>query len=1674
MSTSADTAPVDIYWNDVVFLSRLDATNSKGLPVYKDYSKYQYNIRYREGTLNEATDFIRLISNGDVEYPAISNTSDNTVDSFLYLPNKNARNVRIGEINSEISGTVTPGYFDVLLQGNPDFALDSDNFTIELSFYADDINLPWKYQTLLSVGYCIFAPFATPAIITPAVVGTYLSLYTDNQQGYGYGIFIEGDKLYFYAKGSKYLIQNPAIIPDTWYHIAVQRTGNTLQTYVNGVLVNTFSFTKNLSLEESTEDDTLFRRLQIGYSPIYSSFNSAYSNRVNGVESCFSGGLSNIRITKQARYYSSFYTLTLPFGILPSQNKLDALYTSTLLNIPCSYDYFDYSSRSAQITNRDLLKTIPTLASASLHLDGQKIYRTKNIASNLSATTWCVEFFVVPYVNGSPLDMITSGQRANIGQFNHITEKTWTDLLFAEFFLQDLLPGRIEEIIPLFQITTATGKKIMNIDFNVQHIYTGDFNPNNRGTYFSCQLSSDGNSWLELPSEIDEPLVAVPLTLLPNEQIKFGAKFTSGIGIESSNALARSAYSDLRYHVAIQKINNNIYFFINGVLNKTISFTNTLYTEGNIEFVLGGDYTPLIGRKYTFGQVFTDNGYRNYNITLGLSGIRVTNAARYSISTANDILYENSRQPLALSLTALPPSRARVIDIVRNSTVKLVSAASVSWTVYVNQDVSNLTVNDFTLTQLEGLSGATITSLQKVNAFAYTLTANTGSGNGRLIPNFNDRRTVTLADTSTLISYFLGELSIEGEEYLVNKSNPTPTITSGSNPYINTTFLALLQFDAPIATFKPELIGLVNCKLDKYQLLDEELQIYELTLIPLNDGVVSVQALQGTGVTDSSLPSNASNILTRVYKEFFPIAQFPFTTATRFNDLSPSALVLDEWVDNNTIYSSQEYPLGANSSLSVDSLNEQSGFTLTDYNAVSGTLNPNTNIDWTIEFFLRVNSTVTGTTKKAHILSIVNGSGLAITASDGKLIVSRTPNQVSSLFTGINWKDRALTTFPDWSNTAITIQDKFPHFAITKKGDTFRFYVNGIRVGIISSTTVFDITRGTFNIGYYPNNVGDIPYLLSNLRITYGKALYTAYQINVPYPPYSVVDNITDFAEVLNYISIYSNNNSASEATTGDLIFLKFNSIANLTINPTVEINGEAVSVVKGVNNAYSASYIVQSTDADGLVPFSITVPSQLGISEVTFNNTTNNSFVTIDNNPLECFITSDAPNDSSHIFDIDIAFSEDSLPLLLSYLTTTNCTVSNLYKYPTDNRYKVTVTGTSTGNASVKILANTLLDTASNYNIESNTFTRSIVVPTYVPDPHWSNVTLLLQPTTSTITDISTISTITNTNVEVSADTSPGGLAKSMKFGNASSLGITGVTLPANLAYTLEFFIYVNSKTSLRLASPILNPANNLDVDKFDISWSAVPTATSYLLDISSNSQFTQYVPGFKHKNTGLATSLTVSSTVSSDFPRIKEVRYLSDRGFILDWEYNRADNIAYSLEISKDINFTQPLSGYNPKVLTSNFEIVGELKNLQILTTNQISNQSSVVVDNEVSGTGSVVTGILKDASSFPQIDYFLEESSIRVYKDDGYSAPAIIEDVELFKWSHVALVNSNRFTYLYIDGELVDKTKNLEFSDELIMGHNIGFFKGYITGVRITKGIRRYTEDTYIIPTLPYPTN
>ena len=79
---------------------------------------------------------------------------------------------------------------------------------------------------------------------------------------------------------------------------------------------------------------------------------------------------------------------------------------------------------------------------------------------------------------------------------------------------------------------------------------------------------------------------------------------------------------------------------------------------------------------------------------------------------------------------------------------------------------------------------------------------------------------------------------------------------------------------------------------------------------------------------------------------------------------------------------------------------------------------------------------------------------------------------------------------------------------------------------------------------------------------------------------------------------------------------------------------------------------------------------------------------------------------------------------------------------------------------------------------------------------------------------------------------------------------------------------------------------------------------------------------------------------------------------------------------------------------------------------------------------------------------------------------------------RWYHIALVRDGSEFTGYVDGIgtfLVTSSASLvNNSDSLVVGsdtNNTSGFNGYISNLRITKGVARYTEN-FDVPTAPFP--
>ena len=1244
--------------------------------------------------------------------------------------------------------------------------------------------------------------------------------------------------------------------------------------------------------------------------------------------------------------------------------------------------------------------------------------------------------------------------------------------------LQDWLGNNISttegvEKVKLLRLT-SNGKIVASIDFNFYCDSYG-YGAKRFAPYISLSLSEDGINWKTFSSENSNFVNgdgnnywwSLPNTPLPNSDIIFyhNGSITSNIGV-STTAVA-SPFSEPNTHLCISRENNYLYFYINGVLVKTISYSGTLYQETNkLELSFGSLYTPWVSSVGSARR------------TLGVKGLRVTNASRFvSTTVPNDYFYSHCLQPLPTTTGVLTHPKARILAIVPVVGNPSISTNTCQWYVYVAQAVDNLVLDDFTLTQIEGVTGASLVSLVKNNELEYVVTAATGTGNGKLGLNFVDRQTVRYKGISTLISNYIGELSFQGQSYVINKNAPVPTITSGSSPYVNETFTCTLTWDAAVVSFDITKVGVSNGILSNLVLLDEVTQSYQFNVTPEKQGVVYVQSLEGAGITDGAISSSKSNLLARIYAEAFPILQLPLDLSNTFYDVSPNQYQLEQVIANNTLFSSAVFPIGMNSALAVVPQLEQSGLTYDNFEAIGQGSSLVMNGDWTIEFHYRGNTYSPQNT--THLFSVEKaGTGFTILAKNGNIEVVRSIDLTTNLFPAVTLRESdifsgATPIYPAYENGAYTLQQKFPHFAITKKGNVYRFYRNGVRIGLVASSTVLNISSGALKVGYYKNRVTQAPYFLSNLRLTVGKALYTAYQHDVPLIPYSQVTNILDVTELLDYISLVSDNNVPNKAVNGNTLSLTFNSIIALTRLPVVTILGQAATVTNTIYNTYVATLLVDEV-IDQQVYFNIAIHDEPSLPNKDFSATTNGTSVFVENSPFTIVLSTTQPNDNSFKLYATATLNKDAPAFGLDALTLINCIVGGLTKASNNNVYLFEVQAIENGDFSLAVPANAVNSAIGTPNLASNTLTRTAVVPAYLPDPYYNQTLLLLQPTGTNIVDESQYEcAIAVNNANSSNEQYPTGLLKSIKF-NGQGSGIVA-TLPQamsnNQDYCIEFYIYLSNLTTFSLSAPILSPASSVTPTSFDISWSDVDGATNYVVDISNTSNFSKKIDGFDNKLVGDINNISVTTNSALESPEVAPNRVKAEKGFVAEWG-KKAGAVGYRVYASLSDTFNTSIQSVSGLFTHSNNISIGNV-------VDAIEYAPEPIVGDVTSSSGSyssnsILQGILSSGSTSPKIFAFNDESTIRAYKGNpNYTSPMIAEDIEPKKWFHLALVNhvSSKSTKLYIDGVMTDKVKNTDmgWDSTLNIGAAITNFNGYMTGLRITYGNVRYNA-SFTPPQLP----
>jgi len=331
------------------------------------FSGYISNLRVVKGTALYTSNFTPSTS----PLTAIANTSlltcqsptiiDNSTNNFT-ITNNNTATVSSAVVPFTTSFSVfklkknnaTPvASYSVLFNGsnylncgsNALFSFGTGNFTVE----------GWMYLTTMGVYNTLFSNGTAVA----GAVGLY-TLGTNNKLSFAeyYGTDVNG---------------STTLSINTWYHVAVTRSGSTVRLFLNGNI-------ENSNASDSFNNTT--NNLVIG-----SAWGTAADGRMNGY-------ISNFRIVKGTALYTASFT--------PSTSPLTAIANTSLLTCNAA-TIVDASSNNFTITNNNTATVSSTITPFTASISTNKFkLRHVSYSSAVSATQKAI--FGYGY-NGSPLSM---------------------------------------------------------------------------------------------------------------------------------------------------------------------------------------------------------------------------------------------------------------------------------------------------------------------------------------------------------------------------------------------------------------------------------------------------------------------------------------------------------------------------------------------------------------------------------------------------------------------------------------------------------------------------------------------------------------------------------------------------------------------------------------------------------------------------------------------------------------------------------------------------------------------------------------------------------------------------------------------------------------------------------------------------------------------------------------------------------------------------------------------------------------------------------------------------------------------------------------------------------------------------------------------------------------------
>jgi gliding motility-associated-like protein len=728
----------------------------------------------------------------------------------------------------------------------------------------------------------------------------------------------------------------------------------------------------------------------------------------------------------------------------------------------------------------------------------------------------------------------------------------------------------------------------------------------------------------------------------------------------------------------------------NAVLPPTVQATNitvtgttttgaTLgFTRGNgssrAVFVLAGNAglpTLTNNTTYTANAAFGSGSqagagwytvYNGADSTVTLTGLAPGTTYRVMVTEYNGapgseqyLTAPATNNPLNFITTLAPTT---VASITRGGSPASTNMANLSYTVTFAAPVTGVTAANFTLTSSGGLTGPAISGVTG-SGTTYTVTVNAGTGSGTL--QLNLANSTGISPTVSNVPY------TSGESYTIDTTLPGVTLASSngtSGSTISTTpFSFTAAFAKAVTGFTAAGITVTNGSVSA---LSGSGTSYTFSVTPVTAGTpTTIQVTAGAAQDGAGNGNTASNTYTLTYAA-------PSLTAGTLVQLSTCS---------GSASSAKTFTVNGSNLTGDVTLTPPSGIELSSdnstYNASPLVLTP-VRVSGTLNATIYVRIAASATTSPTGAISVAS-NGVTTQNVTVSAVINPLPTVTAGTVANIS---TATTSFSlPYTATGSPVQ-----YSITTGTRAMSGFTAISNATLGSSPITVNIPEGT------PAGTYDFRLTVSTATCSSAPSSFTVTVGDVP---------------ALATVSIASNGNNPAFAKTGDMVTLSFTATTAIQ-TPAVTIANHPVTAINTSGNSWKAAYTLTSSDAEGVVPFSIAYQTSAGITGSTVTTTTNNSSVTFDRTaPTVTLLSSNGASGSvtnTTPLQFSVSFSENVTGFSAGGITLTGGTLSG--SISGSGPYTFTVTPDAPGTATtVSIAAGVARDAAGNVSAASSTY---------------------------------------------------------------------------------------------------------------------------------------------------------------------------------------------------------------------------------------------------------------------------------------------------------------------------------------------------------------------------------